>query len=350
MNDKKLRIADLARQLGVHPSTVSRVLNPATRHLISASVVAQVLEKAEEVGYRPNILAAALRTKRSCLIGVLIPDLSNAIFPLMLAGINDVLSRAGYTVLIVDASGDTRSQLQVVQQMQSRQVDGLIIASTERHDAVVDYCLEEGLRAVSLNRMEDECRIPSVINDDTMSIRLAVDHLVSLGHRAIGHIVGPLKFSTSHVRSVGFHATMTAHGLPVAPRMIQESEAYTREAGRKSCTAMLKNFPQVTAIVAGNDLIAVGCLDTFRERNLVCPRDISLIGHNDTALTDVINPPLTTLQIRQRELGARAASLLLSSLDEDTVEPVELRLKPKLVVRASTGPVREAGSITALQG
>ncbi|KXU87527.1 LacI family transcriptional regulator [Paraburkholderia monticola] len=349
MSTMKITLRDLAKKLGVHPSTVSRVINPKTRHLVGEKVAAQVLAAARDLGYRPNSIAASLRTKRSNLIGVLLPDITNPMFPLILLGIEEALSPAGYTALVVNAGSDYVKQQHIVEQMQGRQIDGLIVASVERDDPLISYCLAQELPVVTVNRSEERGRVSCVVNDDVLSIRLAVDHLVALGHTQIGHVLGPLNVSTSYHRHLGFQTALIAQGLPFDEHMEVESTAYTREAGARACETLLTQFEDVTAVIAGNDLIAIGCLDVFRRRGIACPADISLVGHNDTPLTDVIDPPLTTVRIKQRELGVQSARILLSTIDEPASEPLEVRLKPELVVRASTAPPRRTAHARTAQ-
>jgi LacI family transcriptional regulator len=331
-------IRDVAQHANVNASTVSRALNPATRHLLGELVVQRVLASAKRLGYRPNNAAAALRGGRSQLIGVLLPDITNPVFPPIVRGLEDEFSAAGYAVLVANSGGKPADQVRLLERMRGSMVDGLVIATASRQDALVKRCVAEGMAAVLVNRGEDDRHVPEVVNDDFLSMRLAVDHLHQLGHRRIAHLSGPGRLATGAARTEGFALAMRAHRL-TAPAVL-ECIDFTREAGALACEALLQNHPDVTAIVAANDLIAIGCYDTLAAKGLSCPKDISIVGHNDMLLVDMLNPPLTSLRIQHMEMGRQAARLLLAHITESGTPPVRITLAPQLMVRGSTAAPR----------
>ena len=335
---KRLTLEDLARRLGVHSSTVSRVMNPQTRHLISKEVAQRVLDAAAGLDFRPNRIASSLRTRRSHTIGVVLPDITNPLFPPILLGIERVLSESGYVALVANAGSDSAHQRFVVDQMLARQVDGLILATVTRRDPVLAHCLKDGIAVVTVNRSEAQGKVPDVVCDDRIGMRLTVDHLVGLQHRHIAHIAGPQTLSTGRLRKQGFVAAMKVHGLEAC--MVQ-ADAFTRECGRAACDEILRQFPAVTAIAAGNDLIALGCYDALRAAKRRCPEDISLVGHNDMPLADMLAPPLTTIRIPHHEMGAQAARLLLDQICGVHNGPIHIVMRPELVVRESTALPRK---------
>ncbi|WP_179400955.1 LacI family DNA-binding transcriptional regulator [Burkholderia guangdongensis] len=338
----RVTIREVAAAASVNASTVSRVLNPATRHLIGDEVVRRVLAVAKSLGYRQNRLASALRGGQSKVIGVCLPDISNPVFPPMVCGIEEELSAEGYGVLIANIVGKPKDQERMLEQMLERQVDGLVLATAARQDPLVRRCVLDGVPVVLVNRGEDGGQVPEVINDDFLSMRLAVDHLVGLGHTRIAHLSGPERLATGLSRLQGFRIATQEHDL--AANVVVEAAEFTREAGRAACERLLDEHRNVTAIIAANDLIALGCYDVFAERLIACPRDISLIGHNDMPLLDMLNPPLTTLRIQHREMGRQAARLLLGMIATPAASPLRITLAPELVVRGSTGARRAAGS------
>src|SRR6478609_8842302 len=169
-------------------------------------------------------------------------------------------------------------------------------------------------------------------------MRLAVDHLVSNGHRHIGHVSGPLGTSTGLLRRDGFLRAMARHGLPVH---IEEASHFTREAGVAPARALISGTPAITAIVAANDLLALGTFDAMRMLGRRCPEDISVVGHNDMPLVDLISPPLTTVRIEHRAMGREAAGLLLKELGAKTTASTRRVLEPQLIVRGSTRSVAD---------
>lgn len=335
-------LKQIADELGVHPSTVSRALDPQKRHLVGDDVVTRIETLARARGYRPNRVAASLRTGRSRLIGVLLPDIANPVFAPILGGIAEALSAESYSPIVADAGQDASTQIAFVDSLLNQNVDGLILATVFSDDKVVGYCLDRNLPVVLVNRAELRDRVSSVVSDDEQGMQLAVDYLVSIGHRTIGHVSGPLRVSTGALRRDGFVNAMKRHGLPIH---LQEASHYTREAGAQPAATLLKDTPDMTAIVAANDLLALGTLDALRELGLRCPTDVSVVGHNDMPLVDLISPPLTTVRIGHREMGRGAAKLLLKEIETRSGASEHVVLRPELIVRESTRALRPRAAL-----
>jgi LacI family transcriptional regulator len=194
---------------------------------------------------------------------------------------------------------------------------------------------------VLVNRSDAGRKLPAVVTDDQAGMRLAVEHLASLGHVSIGHIAGPQTVSTGALRAAGFKAAAARAGLSAQNIAIEPARAYTREQGRLAALCLLdhKNLP--TAIVAANDLLALGIYDALAARGLACPADVSVVGHNDMPYVDMLSPPLTTVRIAQRDIGNQAARLLLDAIAAPTVRSERVMLEPRLIVRGSTGKPRQ---------
>jgi LacI family transcriptional regulator len=330
-------LRDVARLAGVHPATASRALNEETRSLVNQETAQRVLRAAEEVGYRPNPIARGLKTNRSYTVGVLIPDLTNPLFPPILRGIEDRLEVAGYTSLIANTDNDPERELHDTQAMRARQVDGIIAATARRDHGLLDEVVAAGLDLVLVNRWLPDVPISAATADDRKGQRLAVEHLSELGHRRIAHIAGPLDYSTGFDRHEGFLEAMRDAGLDPDPELIVVSEAFTESEGARLCGQLLDGAREFTAIAAANDLLALGCLDTFAERGVDCPGDVSVVGFNDMPFAARFQPPLTTIHIPHYEIGSAAAELMLERLQGADGEPRHIRLEPTLVVRSSTG-------------
>ena len=333
---KRTTLRELAESVGVHTSTVSRVMNPKTRHLIGDDVVDKVLRTAIQLNFSANRNAATLRTNCSCIIGVVLPDIANQVFPPILRGIEDELAKKGFIPLIANAEGGTERQRFVIGQMVGRQVDGLILATSGRDDPILEHCLEVGIPVVVVNRSEDSGRASCVVSDNQLAMLQAVTHLVKIGHTAIAHVAGPSDLSTGYERRLGFLDAIREKGLKKTQCPVAESKAFSRDEGRAACDMLLELHPGITSIVAANDLLALGCYDSIRARGLRCPQDISVVGHNDMPLMDSVAPPMTTVRIPLYEMGVRAAILMLENLDGGTTANVNIVLRPELVVREST--------------
>jgi len=331
-------LQSVAEAVGVHRSTVARALDPVQSRRISADVVAKVQDEARRQGYRPDAVASSLRTGRSRLIGVVVPDLANPVFAPILGGIGTALTERGYSMMVADSGEDETVQADIVEKLIARRVDGLVLAIAKRDDVTVSLCLKAGVPTVLVNRGEDALRASTVVSDDESGIALAVQHLARLGHRRIGHLAGPERLSTGALRRRGFAQAMTAAGLGADAVAI--AAAYNREAGRAAAAELLERWPDITAIAASNDLIALGAYQEAQHRGLAIPADLSIVGHNDMPLVDMVAPPLTTIRIGHEEMGASAACTLLDQIARPG-EPAALTLIPaRLIVRASTAAPR----------
>jgi LacI family transcriptional regulator len=329
-------LRDVARVAGVHPATVSRALNEETRALVNEATARRVLKAAEKLGYQPNPIARGLKTNRSYTIGVLIPDLTNPLFPPILRGIEDRLETAGYTPLTANTDNDPERELLDAQAMRARQVDGIIAATARRDHRLHDALLEAGIELVLVNRRQEELPVSSATADDTMGMRLAVEHLLSLGHTRIAHLAGPLDYSTGLDRHESFLETMRTAGVDPDPDLVLVAEVFREPEGDRLCGQLLDEGREFTAIAAANDLLALGCYDAFAERGVRCPEDVSVVGFNDMPFTARFAPPLTTIHIPHYEIGAAAAELMLERLGDGDSPAREIRLEPSLVVRQST--------------
>jgi LacI family transcriptional regulator len=332
-------LRDVARVAGVHPATVSRALNEETRGLVNEETARRVLKAAEKLGYQPNPIARGLKTNQSYTIGVLIPDLTNPLFPPILRGIEDRLETAGYTPLIANTDNDPERELLDSQTMRARQVDGIIAATARRDHRLHDALLEAGIELVLVNRRQEELPVSSATADDLMGMRLSVEHLASLGHRRIAHLAGPLDYSTGLDRHEGFHEAMRAAGLEPDPELVLVAEAFTESEGARLCGQLMSDGRQFTAVAAANDLLALGCYDVFADRGVSCPADISVVGFNDMPFAARFNPPLTTIHIPHYEIGKAAGELMLERLQDGDSQPRDIRLEPSLTVRESTASI-----------
>jgi LacI family transcriptional regulator len=333
------QVAELA---GVHVSTVSRALNPATESMVVPEAVARVVKAAKTLGYRLDPVAASLRTGRSKLVGILVPDIATNVFTPILAGATERLSTQGYSVIVAYVGSDAKTQLDLAGGLIARRVDGLILATVVRDDPLAAFCIAERLPTVLVNRAEKDVRLSAVVSDDMLGMQLAVDHLVKLGHRKIGHLAGPSEHSTGFLRRRGFTQAIASHGLPAAQAPYEIAETYTREAGADTSRRLLQAHPEITAIVAANDLLALGVYDVLREEGLECPRDISIVGHNDMPLVDMVQPALTTIRISHKEMGRQAADLLQQAIETLDSPARNVVLPAKLIVRDSTASPRKS--------
>jgi LacI family transcriptional regulator len=329
-------LRDVARRARVHTSTASRALNPATRELITERIARRVATAAEQLGYLPNPNAYSLKTNRTRTVGVVIPDIANPVFPPILRGIEDVFAQAGYTAVLANTDNDGDREGIVFRDMLARRVDGLILATARRRDAIVDRCLAQHIPLVLINRTVDRGDVSSVVNDDAFGIGLAVAHMAALGHARIAHLAGPLTVSTGFARHRGFVRAMKKAGLRADQKRIGVCGGFTESEGRRAFLELRARDRSFTAIVAANDMIALGCYDAAREVGLRIPEDVSVTGFNDMPFLDKLHPALTTVRIPHYQMGAQAARTLLARLNGAAPAVEHVTLLPELIARGST--------------
>ena len=334
-------LIDVAELADVHPSTASRALNVKTRDKVSATTVARVLDAARRLGYQPNSLARGLKMSRTFTIGMLIPDLTNPLFPPIVRGIEDRLREAGFTLVLANTDNDVAKERSLLDAMTARRVDGLILATAPREYPLLDEIVASGMPVVLVNRTTDSGTVPSVVGDDHSGIGQAVRHLVSLGHTKIAHVGGTQGVSTGLGRYHSFVSWMQNEGLTVDPQLVVFATWFQEERGAKAFEELFGRGVDFTAVICGNDLIALGGYDIMNERGLSIPDDISIVGYNDIPFADKFNPPMTSVRIPHYHIGSKAADMLVAAIEEPGAHPSDVRLRPELIVRGSTGRPRQ---------
>ena len=339
---ERVTLRDVAREADVHVSTASRALNEETSNVVHPETIARVLQAAEDLGYSPNPLAKGLRTNRSMTIGMVISDIENPLFGPIIAGVEATAGSKGYSTLIVEAVGHEHTLSPVVKALVDRRVDGVILAMATRTGENAAHLKKLNVPVVLVNRAIDGASFASIVGDDHHGIGLAVNHMADLGHTRIGHLGGPQDTSTGFNRHQSFQSHMKALGLEHGPELVVEAERYQIEPGFKAAATLLDSRPDVTGLVAANDLIALGAYQAIRDRGLEVGLDISVTGYNDMMLLDMIQPSLTSIRVPYREMGSEGAGVLLELMSPTDGDERELKrmLRPTLSTRDSTQPIR----------
>jgi LacI family transcriptional regulator len=341
---KRPTLKDVADAVGVHISTVSRALNPKTRHYITPEISAKILKASAALKYRPNAAAYTLRTSRTRIIGVLIPDITNPIFPPIIRGIEDALAAQGYMAILVNTQSALPREASIIDMLCGRGVDGVIAASVERDDPAFRQMAADGVPVVTVNRRLDDPRIASIVNDDDQGMRSVLDHLAAFGHRRIANIAGPQKTSTGKGRLDAFLRHRDGLGLSADERLIVTADGFNEGEGERCAEALLARRADFTALVCSNDRLAVGAIAALRRHGHAVPADISVTGFNDMPMVDRLEPPLTTVRVQQYTAGRMAAEMLLARLEQDGADkaPKHETLPVELIVRSSTARPRGA--------
>ncbi|UQS28456.1 LacI family DNA-binding transcriptional regulator [Streptomyces fradiae] len=334
------RLADIAAQAGVSEATVSRVLNgkagvaPHTRHRVLAAL--------DMLGYERPI---RLRQRSAGLIGLLIPELTNPIFPAFAQVIEQVLAGHGYTPVLCTQMPGGATEDELVEQLEERGVTGIVFMSGLHADTTADPSRYERLTArgvpfVLINGFNERIDAHFVSPDDRAAARMAVQHLVELGHERIGLAIGPTRYVPSRRKAEGFVSAL--HRTLGVPR--DRAEAYVQptlfgvEGGHAAASVLLDQG--CTGIVCGSDLMALGAIRAVRARGLDVPSDVSVVGFDDTPLIAFTDPPLTTVRQPVRAMATAAVDALLEEMEGNPVQRTEFVFQPDLVVRGSTSAPR----------
>jgi len=334
-------LKDIARDVGVHVSTISRALNPKSAHAISSDLTAKIKRASSRRGYRPNAAAAALRTNRFQTIGVIIPDITDPVFPPIIRGIEDALARRGYVAILANTDGDRDRQARLIDAIRARGIDGFILASVLRHDDEVSR-LAAAIPIVTVSRRATAPELSSVVHDEDDGFRRLLTHLASLGHRHIAAIAGPQTISTGYNRHASYLRHCAALGLGAGSPLVTLARAFNELEGERCAEELLVSGRPFTAVVCANDRLAIGAISAFRRHGLECPRDVSITGFNDMPLADRLQPPLTTIRVQHYKAGVEAGELVVDAVENGTTTPRHIVLPVEMIVRGSTRSLRRA--------
>ena len=333
----RARLADIAEQAGVSEATVSRVLND--RPGVSTATRQAVLTALDVLGYERPIRLRG----QSGLVGLIVPELENPIFPAFAQVMETLLAQHGFTPVLCTQTPGGVTEDEYVDLLLDRGVAGIIFVSGMHADSTADHAayralVERGLPVVFVNGYAEGIEAPFISDDDAAAMQLAVTHLTSMGHRRIGLAVGPARFVPVVRKRAAFIAALTlATGMDggEAESLVSHS-LFTVEGGQAAAHHLLGIG--VTAIVCGSDLMALGVIRTARQRGLRVPEDVSVVGYDDSRLIAFTDPPLTTVRQAVTAMGTAAVQALLDGINGTPAPRDEFVFRPELVVRGSTGP------------
>jgi LacI family transcriptional regulator len=329
-------ITDVAAEAGVHPSTVSRVLNDHAGSTIRPETRQRILVVADRLGYRPSALARSLRLQRTLTLGMLVPDITNPFFSSIIKGAEDAARERGYNLILCNSEDEPEREATYLRVLREGQVDGLLIASSQMADDTIAELREDAFPFVLLNRAAHGVDDLAVLVDNHAASVEVVAYLAALGHRRVGHIAGPQNTTTGVERRDGYRAAVLEHRLADEPGLLVEAEAFSELAGHRALQVMLAGPARPTAIFGANDLIAIGMLQGLREIGVRVPDDLSIVGFNDIPLAGLLEPALTTVHVPQLEMGVAGAHLLIDRLEGKPIGNVRVILPTELVIRASS--------------
>ncbi len=334
-------LKDVAERAGVDVSTASRALSADKSSLVKATTRNRVLAAAEELGYRGNLQASALRRGRTGTVGVIVADLGNPFIGPVLRGIAGTLGNRDLLPIMTETGDLSTALAKICDKLLAQRVDGIVATAGRYGDRNLLKRVAREVPLVLAVRDLPGSGIPAISHDDVSGGRLAAEHLLGRGHTRLAQLEGPEDIWSFEGRAQGFRQAVQAAGgscLDIRGSI----RLPTIDAGRQLAVELLERHGSPpTAVFAHNDTMAIGAMAVFRERGLRVPEDISVVGYNDSPLTDQIQPPLTTVRLPGYELGRLAAELVLTYIDgaESTTERVVMA--PELVVRRSTSALIE---------
>jgi DNA-binding LacI/PurR family transcriptional regulator len=329
------RLAEVAQKVGVSEATVSRVLNGKAG--VSDATREAVLTALDVLGYeRPT----QLRGERARLIGLVLPELQNPIFPALAEVVGGALAQRGFTPVLCTRTAGGLSESDYVGMLLDQQVSGVVFAGGQYAEADAAHAhyeqlLQRRLPVVLFNAAVKHLSFPQVSTDDAVAVEQAYGHLASLGHERIGLILGPHDHVPSHRKLEAYTGLVKRAGGSVAPELVEHA-LFAVEGGHAAGTRMLRHG--VTGIICASDPLALGAIRAARRAGLSVPDDISVVGFDDSAFMTCTDPPLTTVRQPIEALGRAAVTLLVNQIEGTTVTSDELLFEPELVVRGSTGP------------
>lgn len=331
---KAASIYDVARESSVSVFTVSAVVNKKTH--VSKKLRERVEAAIQKLNYRPNLVARSLAKQKTHTIGMIVPDIANPFFPVVVRGAEDAAQRLGYNLLLCNSDDTLAKEETAIELLLAKRVDGILLtkASEDFSPGVRQMIKEAKIPFVLVMRTYPKLTGDAVITDDYQGAYDAVSHLARAGRKRIGLISGPLKVSNAVARWQGFHDSLQAMGLPFEEQLVVEGD-YRIESGYRAGHALLSHRPD--GIYVANHLMTVGLLKAAEEMGLRCPEDFGLVSFDDYPWLGIFRPRLTTVELPKHQLGSEAAELLIQRITGDRSKPVVRKLATELRIRESCG-------------
>jgi LacI family transcriptional regulator len=339
---KRCTIKEVAARSGVSVATVSNVLQNKS-HLYSPETAERVWQAVRELGYRPSSVARSLIRQRTDTIGVILEERQELVLDpyvmSVLEGILEYTAPRNYPIKIISMLYQ-QSPDSFLAHVDDGSVDGVVLVAPRTYSAALQWVLEADIPAVVIGSTPPDTPLPCVDVDDTTAIYQAVRWLIELGHRRIGHIAGPQTQWSAKRRLQAYYQAMRDAGIEVKPNWVAEGR-YTPPSGKEAMEQLLQVVPPLTAVVCGNDWMAMGAMEAIYQSGLRIPEDISLIGFDDIDTAQWVTPPLTTLRQPAQQIGAKAAELLVNQIETGKRGSEIALFSAEMVVRQSVAPPKK---------
>jgi len=336
---KRVVMRDVAEAAGVSITTVSHVVN-GTRG-VSEELKAKVIKAADELGYRPNVLARGLRKGQTKTLGLIIPDSSNAFFAEVARGLERKSYTLGFSVMLCNTGGEPSREVAYIETLMSKQVDGVALVSAGDNSKTMSLLRALRIPLVVVDRQVSGEEMDEVLVDNLQGGRLATEYLLSLGHSRIGCVCGPSILTPAVDRVNGYRQSLVAAGIEPDDTLVVKGD-FQCGGGYRGTQSLLSLPEPPSAVFACNDLMAIGAISAARAAGLQVPQDFSIVGFDDIALSSFINPALTTVAQPKEDIGTVVADLLVQRILNRDIPPRKYVLPTELVVRRSCAQRRRA--------
>jgi LacI family transcriptional regulator len=323
----------VAKHAGVSISTVSLAINKKER--VSEELRQKVIKAIDELNYRPNGLARSLKSKKSKVIGLIIPDIVNPFFPLMVRGVGDTAKRFGYNIILCNTDGEVKEEATFLRLFEEKCVDGIIFTCSGRIKKSLSLLNELSIPKVILDRRLDDLSISTVTVDNTKGAYIATSHLIRNGRRKILFISGPDQLQSSLDRLNGYKQALAENQIPVKPELITYGD-FSFESGQKTLKDIIASQTSFDAVFGANDMMTLGAIMVLSEFGMDIPGQIEVVGYDDILLASLFKPALTTVRQPAYEMGAEAVKMILRAINSKKEFVTSKVFEPQLVVRESS--------------
>ncbi len=327
-------IKEVAKLAGVSTTTVSYVINKS--RFVSKETRTEVLKAINKLGYRPNIIARSLRSGKTNTVGLIICDLRNPFFSEIFQGIETYMGKEGYNIIVINTNYDFDKEKEAAEIFDAKQIEGVIVVPGGDSNENIKFLIERNIPVVLLDKRVKNINVDIVLVNNVEGSKQLTEHLISLGHKRIGIITGPLSFTTGEERLEGYLKVLKKYSIPEDKDLIKIGD-FKKQSGYLLTLELLSLTLPPTAIFACNNLMGLGAMEAIKERKIHIPKEIGLVIFDDLSWFDHVNPPLTVVIQPSFRLGEIAGELLVNQIRKKRKKPKEVMLGVQLKIQESAG-------------
>lgn len=339
MSKKIITIKDIAEKLNISTATVSRALRGSTD--IKRETKLAVMRVAKELDYHPNLLASSLSSKKSKILGVIVPTINRQFWSNSISGIEKCAFEHGYKVMIFQSSESYQKELEIVETLANSRVDGILMALSQETSTYdhIQSTIDRGIPVLLFERVCSEIQTSKIVTDDFNGAREVVEHLISRGKKRIAYLSGPMSLGVCEQRMKGFEQALKNHGIEPEPKLIIETHEFSFEIAENAMYRIWNQSPKPDALFCFADIFAIGALHACKRMGISVPDELAIAGFGNDDVGKFISPSLTTMSQPSFEIGKIAADLLLKEINEEeegVFQHVHQVIEPMLIQREST--------------